>query len=196
MHSHWTSGDRIMSYSCHLKRWSFPIYLGGGAAFVKPGKRRSKLVLVLWGRSKYHNSFNIFIWQRWCSLIGCLGTRSRPTAVAFSASDHFPFIWEGELHLSNLERVAPRWFLVLWGWSKYHNSSNVFMWQGWCTLIGRLGAWLCPTVVNSSASDHFPFFWEGGLHLLNLKRVSPRWILVLWGWSKYYNPSNVFIRQR
>ncbi len=39
MHSCWTSGGWIMSYSHRLKRiWSFPIFLGGGAAFVKPKK--------------------------------------------------------------------------------------------------------------------------------------------------------------
>ncbi len=39
MHSNWTSGGRIKAYSHCLKRIrSFPIYLGGGAAFVKLGK--------------------------------------------------------------------------------------------------------------------------------------------------------------
>ncbi len=69
---------------------------------------------------------------------------------------------------------STRWVLVLWGRSKYHDSSNVFIWQCWCTLIGRLRAGSCPTAIASSASDHFPFFWDGELHLSNLERVALR----------------------
>ncbi len=126
-------------------------------------------VLVHWGRSKYHDSSNVFICQRWCTLIGCLGAESGSKAIASSASYHSPLFWEGELHLSNLERVAMRWVLVHWGQSKYHDSSNVFICQCWCTLIGHLGAKSCPTAIASSASDHFPLLWEGELHLSNLE---------------------------
>jgi hypothetical protein len=116
----------------HAKRQiaSYPIWYlkqGGEAAFVKPGKGRPKVSSGPLRTVKNHNSSNVYIWRRWSTLIGCLGSRSCPTAVASSALDRFPFFWEGELHLSNLERVAPRWVLVLWGWSKYHNSSNVFI---------------------------------------------------------------------
>ncbi len=99
-----------------------------------------------------------------------------PNPIASSASDHFPLFWEGELHLSNLERVAPRWVLVHWGQSKYHDSFNLFICQCWCTLIGCLGTKSRPTAIASSASDHFPLFWEGELHLSNLERVTLRWV--------------------
>ncbi len=44
MYSHCTSGGQITSYSHCIKRiWSFPTFLGGWAAFVKPGKGRPKV---------------------------------------------------------------------------------------------------------------------------------------------------------
>ncbi len=154
MQSHWTSGGQITSYSHRLKRiGSFPNFWEGEQHFTNLERDAPRWVLVLWGQSKYHISFNVFIRRQRCTFIGHLGPWSCSTAIASSASDHFPFFWVGELHLSNLERVTPRWVFVLWGWSKYHNSSNVFIWHCCCNLIGRLGYGSHPTAVASSASD-------------------------------------------
>ncbi len=65
----------------------------------------------------------------------------------------FPNFGEGGAAFVKLERVALRWVLVVWGQSKYQNSSNVFIW--------RLGYGSCPTDVTSSTSDHFPILGKG-----------------------------------
>jgi hypothetical protein len=81
----------------------------------------------------------------------------------------FPNFKEGSAAFVKLERVALRWVLVVWGWSKYQKSSNVFIWQRLCTSIGRLGYRSRPTDVASSTSDHFPILEKGELHLSNWK---------------------------
>ncbi len=83
------------------------------------------------------------------------------TPVASSASDHFQNCWEGKLHLSNMERVALRWVIVLWGCWKYQYSSIVFIWQRWCTYIWCLGPDLSPQPSPQAHLIVSIFSWRG-----------------------------------
>ncbi len=63
MHLHVMSGGWIAPHSHRLKHtWSFPIFLGGGAAFDKPGKGCPEVSYCPLRMLKYQNSSIVSIW--------------------------------------------------------------------------------------------------------------------------------------
>jgi hypothetical protein len=173
MHFHWAFGVRIMSYRRRLKHiWSFPNFGEGGAAFVKLERVALRWVLVIWGRSKYQNSSNVFMWQRLFIFIGRLGSGSCPTDVASSTSDHFPILGKGELHLSN-------WKGSPWGefWSS-EDGQNIKihpMYSFDNVILFSLDVWVTDHVLQTSPQAHLIIsqFWGRGSCFCQTRKGRP-----------------------
>ncbi len=127
MYSHWSSGGRITSYSHRIKRIiSFPTFLGGGAAFVKPGKRHPEVSSGLLRMVKIS----------W--FIQCIHLPTGPNHILQPLHQMHLIIshFSGRGSCVKLERVAPRWVLV--HWCRYR-----FSWKAISTCMSLTLARLC-----------------------------------------------------
>ncbi len=194
MHPHWTSGEWITSYSHRLKRiWSFPIFSGRGSCICQTWKGSPRG--EFWS---FEDGQNIIIHPMYsinnveARLLDVWGPDQvlQPSPQAHLIISHFS---------GRGSCICQTWKGSPWGkfWSSEDgqiiiihpmysfNNVDALYWMSGCRVtfyshrFKRIGS--------------FPVIWEGELHLSNLERVSPRWVLVLWWRSKYHNSSNVII---